>query len=79
VSSNEGSQTKSARLAVADERCEDASVASLSAGPELSHDCEKPASGKCGRATLEGEYLSEFIDILVRKGAQVVIHTENRR
>jgi len=66
-------------LAVADQRCEDASMASSSAGSTLSTDCEKPASGKCRRATLEGEYLSEFIDILVKKGAQVVSQTDKRR
>jgi len=34
---------------------------------------EEPISRKSGRANLEGEYLSEFIDLLVKKGARVAI------
>jgi hypothetical protein len=40
---------------------------------------EEPASATSAGATLEGEYLSEFIDLLVRKGAQVIIQTKERR
>jgi hypothetical protein len=79
VSSNECSQMEDARLAVADERCNYVSVASSCGGRTLAPNCEEPANGKCGRATLEGEYLSEFIDLLVRKSVRVVIQTENRR
>jgi hypothetical protein len=38
-----------------------------------------PISRKTGRANLEGEYSSEFIDLLAKKGARVVIKTEKRR
>jgi hypothetical protein len=36
------------------------------------------ASASSARAIFEGEYLSEFIDLLVRKGARVTIHTKDR-
>ena len=47
--------------------------------PTLSPNSKEPASATSARATLEGEYLSEFIDLLVRKGAQVIIQTKERR
>jgi hypothetical protein len=68
VNSNE----ESARFAVADERCNHASVTSSCADSILSSGCEESASGKCRKGTLEGEYWSEFIDLLVRKGARVI-------
>jgi hypothetical protein len=45
----------------------------------LSLNSEEPASASSARTTLEGEYLSEFIDLLVRKGARVTIQTKDRR
>jgi len=56
-----------------------ASLAFSCGDPTLSPNSEEPASGKSGRATLEGEHLSEFIDLLVRKGVRVAIQIENRR
>jgi hypothetical protein len=47
--------------------------------PTLSPNSEEPASSTSAGATLEGEYLSKFIDLLVRKGAQVIIQTKERR
>jgi len=58
------------KLVAADKRCEQPS-ASSSGGATSSPDSEESVSGKSAKATLEGEYLSEFIDLLVRKGARV--------
>jgi len=59
------------KLVAADKRCEQPSAASSSGGATSSPDSEESVSEKSAKATLEGEYLSEFIDLLVRKGARV--------
>jgi hypothetical protein len=79
VSWNEDSQVESIILAVADESCGQASVVSSPAGPTLLPSDEELASGKRGRTSLKGEHLSEFIDLLVSKGARILIQTEKRR
>jgi hypothetical protein len=59
---------ESARLAVTDERYDNASAISSCSNPAHSSNSEEPASRECGGATLEGP---ELIDLLVQKGAQV--------
>jgi hypothetical protein len=79
VSSNERSQIESARLTRADESRDSASDTSLCANSTLSPGSEEPRSGDSVAVNLEGKYLSEFIDLLVQKGARVVIHAEDGR
>jgi len=65
------------KLVAADKRWEQPSAASSSGGAASSPDSEESVSEKSANATLEGEYLSEFIYLLVRKGARVANRTQD--
>lgn len=77
MSSSEGSAMENTKLVVTDKRCEQPSAASSSGGATSSPDSEESVSETSARATLEGEYLSEFIDLLARKGARVANRTQD--
>jgi len=66
-------------VVVADKGREDTSVTSSPCGMTLSPDAEVPVRVNSVGAALEGKCLAELIALLVRKGARVVIQTEDRR
>ena len=66
-------------MVVADKECEHISVIASSGGPTSSPKAEVPGSGNSAGAALEGTCVAELIALLVRKGARVVIQTEDRR
>ena len=67
------------RVVVAEKECEHTSVTASSGGPTLSPNAEVPGSSNSAGAALEGKCVAELIALLVRKGARVVIQTEDRR
>jgi len=66
-------------VVVADKECEHTSVTASPSGTTPSRNAEEPVGGNSVGATLEGEYVAELIDLLVRKGARVAIQAEDRR
>jgi len=66
-------------VVVADKECEHTSVTASSGGPTFSPNAEAPGSRDSAGAALEERCVAEFIALLVRKGARVVIQTEDRR
>ena len=66
-------------MVVADKEYEHTSVTASLGGPTFSPNAEVFGSGNLAGAALEGKCLAELIALLVRKGARVVIQTEDRR
>jgi hypothetical protein len=67
------------RVVVTDKECEHSSVTASSGGPTFSPNAEVPESETSRGTALEGKCVAELIALLVRKGARVVIQTEDRR
>jgi hypothetical protein len=67
------------RVVVADKECEQTSVIASSASPTFSPNADVRVGGNSAESALEEKCVAEFIALLVRKGARVVIQTEDRR